>query len=379
MQWAADYSLHFEKCATTTDYYGGYFGGNQDNNNGDNNNRNNYNGLYEQRLVHFKLCPSDSCSSNGCSGGADYVIDMNVYVEAYLNYQLEAQEAQCESVANNCDCENANDDDACEAQCYSSAGVYDLCVEQDNDNNNNNGQQEEFDLQEAMECRKLEIDEDAAQYYAYNGANGYNNGQNNYYNGNNNGQQDVEFFVGPHCSANGKNIFLGVFMDETCSFAAPDGVYEKFYYGASLPYSTESIISNDCISCKEPVEVDEDDNQDNNNNNQNNNNYNNYQEEAEVREVCQALYEDAGKCETNLSVYGVYPNTMACDFINGLNSWGKTRIASTFNEAKKNVTPTVMASLFAVTTAAFGGVAYFFHKKLERQSVGLVQNQGNLA
>jgi hypothetical protein len=31
--------------------------------------------MYEQRLVHFKLCPSSSCSS-GCSKGGDYVIDL---------------------------------------------------------------------------------------------------------------------------------------------------------------------------------------------------------------------------------------------------------------------------------------------------------------
>ena len=131
-------------------------------------------------------------------------------------------------------------------RCYITAGIYVACVEQDNQNdNNNNGrqQQEEFDLQEAMECQKLEIDEDVAQYNAYNGNNGNNqngyNGQNgNYYNGNNNYQQDVEFFVGPRCSANGKSILLGVFMDETCSFTAPDGVYDKFNYGKSLPYSS---------------------------------------------------------------------------------------------------------------------------------------------
>lgn len=400
MSWAADYSLRFEKCATTTDYYGGYFGGNQDNNNDNNNNRNNYNGLYEQRLVHFKLCPSDTCG-NGCKGGADYVIDMNEFVEAYLQYQVEAQEAQCESVAANCYCENANDDDACEAQCYITAGIYDACVEQDNQNNNNGGQEEEeFDLQEAMECRNLEIDEDAAQYYAYSGnnnnggnQNGYNGQNGNYYNGNNNGQQDVEFFVGPYCSANGKSILLGVFMDETCSFSAPDGIYEKFHYGKSLPYSSESIISHDCISCKEPVEADEnnannqnyyDYNQDGDNNNNNNNNYNynnqnQEQEEAAVLEVCQALYEPAGKCESNLNVYGVYPNTLACDFIHGLNAWGKTRIAASLSEAKKNMTPAVLASVFAVTTAAFGGVSYYFHKRLQRQNVGLVHGQGGMA
>ncbi|KAL7524420.1 hypothetical protein ACHAXR_000565, partial [Thalassiosira sp. AJA248-18] len=266
---------------------------------------------------------------------------------------------------------------ACEYQCLVNAGLYEQCADNDGDNNNNNNgqQEEEFELEEALECGRLEIDEEAAQYYAY-GQNGGN--QQNYYNGqqqngNNNGQQDVEFFVGPYCSANGKSILLGVFMDETCSFSAPDGVYEKFHYGKSLPYSSESIISHDCISCMEPVEEDENDG-DNDNNNNNNNNY----QEPEVLEVCERLYEASGKCESNLNVYGVYPNTLACDFINGLNAWGKTRIVATFNEAKKNATPAVLAGVFAATTLVFGGVSYYFHQKLQRRNVGLVHSQGNV-
>lgn len=248
-----------------------------------------------------------------------------------------------------------------------SAGLYDQCADQDNNQDNGQQQGEEFDLKEAMECRRLEIDEQAAQYYG-----GYGNNANaNYYNGNNM-NQNVEFFVGPHCSANGKSIYLGVFMDETCSFTAPDGIYEKTHYGKSLPYSSTSIISHDCISCKEVVEQDEDENADNNNGD-------NQQEEANVLEVCERLYEPAGKCETNLNLYGRYPNTLACNFIGGLNSWGKTRIAATFAEAKKNVTPSVLAGVFAATTVLFAGVVYHLNQRLQRSNVGLVSGNGDMA
>lgn len=372
MSWATKYSLQFQKCATSTDYYGGYFGGNQDNNN-DNNQRYNYNGVYEQRLVHFKLCPTDSCES-GCSEGGDYVIDMNVFVQAYMEYKVEAQEAECEYVAENCYCENANDDEACEAQCYKDAGIYSQCVDQDNQNNN--GQQgDDFQVEEALECARLDVDEDAANYYAYqNGGNNYNGN----YNGNNNNQQEMEFFVGPYCSANGQSILLGMFMDEVCSYPAPEGTYENFNYGNALPYSSESIVSNECISCKQ---VDNDNNNNNNNNNGNDQyqNYNQNQEEAEVLEVCERLYEDAGKCESNLNIYGMYPTTLACDFISGLKASGKTRIFSSLAEAKASVTPSVLAGLFAASTVLLAGVAYHFHTKLQRQSIGLVQGQGNMA
>ena len=107
MSWAANYSLRFEKCATTTDYYGGYFGGNGNQQQGGNNNR--YN-MYEQRLVHFKLCPANTCGK-GCSGGGDYVVDMNEFVTSYIEYKEELKEAECEAARENCDCENANDDE----------------------------------------------------------------------------------------------------------------------------------------------------------------------------------------------------------------------------------------------------------------------------
>jgi len=378
--WAADYSIQFQKCATSNDYYGSYFGGDGENQNNDNNNGNGngYNGIYEQRLVHFKLCPSGTCAGN-CAGGADYVVDMNEFVAAYIENKLETEEATCEAAKENCEyyCENANDDEACENQCLYNDGLS-YCMENDN-NNNNNGQQEEFELEEAVECMELEVDEDAAQYYAYeNGMSNYQyqNGNNN--NNNNGNDAEIKFFVGPYCSSNGKSINLGVFMDETCSFDAPKGVYEKFFYGNSLPYSSESLVTNECISCMAPKDEDEDENQNGNNNNNNyyynnnNNNNNNQddqeQEEDEIKEFCGRLYEEAGKCETDLNVYGVYPNTMGCEFISNL---GKTNVFSSIASATKNNTPAVLASLFAVTTVVFAGVSYHFHKKTQRATIGL--------
>jgi hypothetical protein len=108
MIWAADYSLRFEQCVTTHEYYGGYFGGNQ---NQKNDNRAGYNGLYQQRLVHFKLCPTAKCGS-GCSGGADYVVDMDEFTRTYVDYRTEIEEAECEAARASCNCEGANDDQA---------------------------------------------------------------------------------------------------------------------------------------------------------------------------------------------------------------------------------------------------------------------------
>ena len=53
------------------------------------------------------------------------------------------------------DIDDANDDDACEATCFAAAGL-DYC-QQEGDNNGENKNQ--FNLQEAVECRRMEVDE----------------------------------------------------------------------------------------------------------------------------------------------------------------------------------------------------------------------------
>jgi len=338
--WVANYSIKFQQCVATNNYYGGYFSGNNNNNNNNNknNNRNNFNGMYEQRLVHFKLCPSDDCGS--CEGGADYVVDMNEFVNAYVESKLSAQEYDCERVRENCYCQNANDDQMCEYTCYKNAGL-DYCYEYQNNNNNNNNKnnnRNQFNLQEALECRRLEVDENAMNYYNYKNGNQYNQ-----WNGR------MEFFVGPYCANHGKKILLGVFLDETCSFPAPDGIYEKFHYGQKLPYSSSSLVENNCVSCAEPQDY----------NQQNNNDKN---DADGILEVCQTLYQDSGKCESNLGSSVTYRNTLACDFIKTLPKISKWNMP-------KAIPAKVFASLFAVTTVMFAGMALYFQKEIRERSI----------
>ena len=37
-----------------------------------------------------------------CGNGVDYVIDMNLFVEAFIESKLEAQEQRCQQVLENC-------------------------------------------------------------------------------------------------------------------------------------------------------------------------------------------------------------------------------------------------------------------------------------
>lgn len=111
MTWVANYSLKFEKCATTSDYYGGQFDGDNNNNNYQQQQEQQWQGgMYERKVVHFKLCPTDTCGS-GCSGGADYVVDMEEFVGSYLEYKMELQEQECETAKENSGCENYDDEE----------------------------------------------------------------------------------------------------------------------------------------------------------------------------------------------------------------------------------------------------------------------------
>lgn len=383
--WIAGYSLKFQSCVSYQDYYGGngnynngdgnnggnynyngnangqydgqynannqdgqyqYGNGNYNGENGNDNNGNDNNGMYNQQLVRFKLCPSDSCFR--CKNGAEYVVELNDFVNSYLEAQMTAQEYECEVVRENCYCENAYSEETCEYNCFKNANM-ENCVEAMYE------QEQEFDLQEAIECLQIEVeDEDTVRAYFYK--NDWAKREANLYYGQNGQNYDDmddvgDLYVGPYCSTNGKKIHLGLFMEETCSYSAPDGLYEAMHYGDSLPYAKKSIVDHSCMSCMEPKDID----------------YNNYwdQEDAdEVKEVCYELYEIAGKCETGLDGYFPYRDVTGCGFIQSLQS-------STFSLPSASIPAKVFAGIFAVTTAALAGVSMVLFKRNRRQNVSL--------
>lgn len=117
-------------------------------------------------------------------------------------------------------------------------------------------------------------------------------------------------------------------------------------YGNKLPYSSDSLVSNSCVDCKEP------DNYDNQNNNDRN-------DAEKILDVCQRLYEDAGKCESGMSTStNPYPNTYGCDFIKTLPKMSTFKISTSAAPAK------VFAGIFAVTTVAFGALSVYLHQKV---------------
>ena len=115
--WVMGYSMVFQSCHTVSQYVG------DDGEDGQ--------PVQYRNLVKYKLCPSKKCRY-GCSG-AEYVTDMNSFVDAYTEWQMNEQEYKCEQVRENCNCNYYyGDDEACENKCYSDAGMSE-CIEEAND------------------------------------------------------------------------------------------------------------------------------------------------------------------------------------------------------------------------------------------------------
>jgi hypothetical protein len=258
---------------------------------------------------------------------------------------LEAEAAACEYVRENCDCENANDDQACESQCYADAGL-DSCEEVEGE--------EAFEVQRYLECAELEN-------------NNNNNNNNNYNYGNNNNYQYNQYFIGPYCSSDGKEIFMATFYDEGCTTKTTETDIYDVLFGKTLPYSKESIVKNDCISCKEVAD-----------DNGNNNGGDDANDADAVIEFCEELYATAGKCESNIN--STYKDTSACDYINRILPRLETNsksISSNKSSSSSGTAAKVFAWLFACTTLALGAYAFLLFRKLRRSKVGLA-NQGGL-
>lgn len=263
---------------------------------------------------------------------------------------MEAQEWACENVRENCYCDNANDDEVCENQCYVTAGL-DYCIEYEG--------QEAFEVQEYLECAAIENQNENANYQ-YQDADG-----NYYYN---------EAFVGPYCASDGKSIHLGVFYDEFCSVRGDDAIYASMSYGGkTLPfaYGEGSLVDRECVSCKEPEE--------NDGNNNNNNNGDDGQDEDKVIQMCEEMYENAGKCEEKIEAQSQYQykDTTGCDYINSILPKLEQNSKSVSSSSGSGGTASVvLAWLFAFTTLALGVYAFLLFRKLRRSKVNL-SDQGN--
>jgi len=335
--WVSGYSLKFQGCHHISQW------------NGDVDEEEDVR-IATKRLVRFRLCPSGSCSSEndgGCSSGyGDYVIDMNTYLEAYFQSVEAYWENKCQALEEGacaCDADDNNDDEKCQYDCFVANGVEEYCAE-GNPYVDDDGDDVKFELEEYMECKNYEFGNEERRRKLDE-------------------EEEVEYFLGPYCAQQGGAIWLGMFTDDSCSsFADTYGGANTFneLTGGDLPYASSNIIDMDCISCLEPSEDDE------------NNDGNDGEDADEVREVCESLYMYAGKCESQLSGVAAYPNTNACNYMQGIKIIRKNGTVDP-SAGAANKTASIFIGIFVVAFVLLGAYVYYLKTKLDRASINLAE------
>lgn len=313
------------------------------------------------KMAHFRLCPSNSCASwlgGGCNSNyADYVIDLETFAEAYLEGQRRSLEYTCQTyMYEKCDCQESDDRDDgwnreyCEYDCYANNKKMSGCIDRNPYEAEEEGERERrFEAQRYVECKEWEMNE----------------GQDNNNNGNNgdDGEQ-VQYYIGPYCSAKGGEVYLGLYTDDTCTnFADSNNGKTTFkeLSGTALPYSTTSLITSECVGC---IEMEDPNRREDENNNNGGND--DAVDEDQVAEQCERLYQSAGKCEQSLSAdtlasIGVTANNEGCSYIGGI------KFTKTNGVVEKKMSSGDWATIFIVAfAAAFAGLAGVVYKLRKR-------------
>jgi len=332
--------------------------------------------LATKRFVIFKLCPTGYCDSCTTDFG-EYIVDLEEYLEATVEYQQEMQENMCNACQecgnweeNEENDQNQDEEDRrrlanrklqnYDVDCDS---CYDECMKIENMEENGY-----IDATEFLECQMIYDPEDDGK---------------------------AALYAGPMCASSGSKIKIGVFSDEECNTPDYDKDVDDYLMdgdGVSMKLShalLKTVYSSECISC---LQVDEEDeNGDNNNDDED--------EEPEVIEMCEQLYEASAKCEkTNgfdngyANYYG-YENQLAqesvvCDFVESLKAGSYDESGEiVVNGASSSIgggAETTGGQKFALTffilgTVGLAGYAAMLHSKLTKGSTGLSESSGAMA
>lgn len=261
--------------------------------------------LATKRFVIYRLCPSSSCDSSCSYGYGEYLVDMEEYLEATVDYATEQQENMCDQCEEDCgeyyDDANANqedsedeDEDEDEDESEDDRRLSSSCSECTETCNKIENMEENgyIDATDFVQCEQIQDgDDDSSNLYA-----------------------------GAMCSSNGGKIKIGVFSDEDCMYLESNLDIEDYIadddgnqFKLSHALLKTTYDSDSCISCL--MENDEDDDGG----------------DDEVAEVCEQLYEASAKCEDTHGFDKGYSNyytnenqeeneEVVCDFISSLKS-----------------------------------------------------------
>jgi hypothetical protein len=315
------YSVKFEQCQFVKSYSNDEDGGDD----------NTDTVLATKRFVVFRLCPNNACSSCNYNYG-EYLVDLETYLEAAVEYMSDYQEGMCEA----CD-ECNNGDDAAQNDGDQEEEEQDDGEDENEDEDNGDERKLKLAARKLRRSRKLaSYNVDCSTCYddCQKIANMEDNG---FYDATNFLECDMiydpeddnrqAYYAGPICASNGSKIKIGVFTDENCMYidSSKDvDDYLKNDDGNAMKLShalLKTTYSDTCISCKEPADDDD----------ENNDGGDDAEDADEVIEMCETLYDASAKCEKvhgfddGYSNYYGYENQLAneevvCDFLSSLKS-----------------------------------------------------------
>lgn len=319
------------------------------------------NRIRSKGLVRFRLCPSDSCFDHfgaGCSKDyGEYVVDMYKFLEVYVAWQMENTEYQCSTYRSTCYKECYESSSAnCYTSCYKKYGVNAaFCSNQNQYGETYDESGNQFSLEDYLACGEYEI-------LAEN-------------------EDELSHYLGPYCAAQNGDIKLGFFQDQYCSIPS---AYQANYFekitGVEIPYTKQSLISSNCLSCEATEDYQA------NNNGQQMDYYNydedgnkNYYVAQEVNDMCGTMYMMSGKCETEFNADDVpYPEEGACTYIEGVKRLKDDGIIR--SDQKISSKPAAIAiGVFSGAAAMLGGYVYYLKSKIARSRVNLAGATTSLA
>jgi hypothetical protein len=318
--------------------------------------------LATKRFVVFRLCADNSC--NNCNYGyGEYLVDLETYLEATIEYQQEAQKEMCNACEENCQADDQYDDQYNNErglQNYYYGLDCDSCTEECSkiENMADNGY---VDATTFMGCQMLYDPDDDGK---------------------------ATLYAGPVCASSGYKIKIGVFTDEYCSnldgtkdvddYLMGDNGYQMKLSHALLK---TTYADGSCVSCAWK------------NDNQDDDSYG-------VNEMCEQLYEESAKCESTHGFDNGYANSdaysnqlaqeeMVCDFIDSIKAGSYDEdgeiVVNGGTGSSSGGTTTTSGQKFSLTFFVFGtvGLAVYagtLHSKLTRGfTKGLVAKGGALA
>jgi hypothetical protein len=344
--------------------------------------------LATKRFVVFRLCPSGSCDSCN-SGFGEYIVDLETYLQATVEYQQKLQEDTCKACQECGNWENQQQADQNQEQEQAEQNqeggrklqngnyvdcdsCYDECMKIENMEQNGY-----IDATNFLDCQMIYDPEDDGK---------------------------ATLYAGPMCASSGSKIKIGVFTDQECNVPDLEKDVDDYLMdnqGNSMKLShalLKTTYSSDCISCtwvdqnaqQQDQQVDDQAQQQQDCKDCNNN---------QILDMCEELYESSAKCEKThnfdngyANYYG-YENQLAqegvvCDFIQSLKAGSYDEVGEiVVNGANSSIgggAKTTGGQKFALTffilgTVGLAGYAAMLHSKLTKGSGGLADQGGAMA